>query len=163
MPRNSSSRGSKNGGEPTQEPQSYAHPEAKSLLRPDIGTQAQFKKRKPPTTYRYDSSIAPELSWDGRNGARELGEWLLQAIEDASKLPAPHRFETPRTFANVDKWIVVEVSGLADAVAKLKAMSRPFLNGAGKAERLWIDLPTPALLPSRGVHAAALMPVKPNR
>lgn len=25
----------------------YKHPEAKSLMRPEVGTQAQFKKKKP--------------------------------------------------------------------------------------------------------------------
>lgn len=31
---------------------SYRHPEADSPLRPEAGTQAQFKKKKPPVTYR---------------------------------------------------------------------------------------------------------------
>jgi adenine-specific DNA-methyltransferase len=43
----------------------YKHPEAKSLMRPEVGTQAQFKK-KPPKTYRYDSSLSPALDWDCR-------------------------------------------------------------------------------------------------
>lgn len=30
--------------------ESYAHPEAQSLLRPDVGTQAQFRKKKPSLT-----------------------------------------------------------------------------------------------------------------
>jgi adenine-specific DNA-methyltransferase len=57
--------------------ETYAHPEAASLLRPDVGTQAQFKKRKPPQRYRYDSSLAPSLAWDGQNPTREVGEWLI--------------------------------------------------------------------------------------
>jgi hypothetical protein len=33
---------------PTQiEPEYYKHPESESLLRPDVGTQAQFRKKKP--------------------------------------------------------------------------------------------------------------------
>ncbi len=32
------------------EAKNYDHPEAGSLLRPDVGTQAQFKKKKPPKT-----------------------------------------------------------------------------------------------------------------
>ena len=72
----------------------YRHPEAESLLRPDIGTQAQFRKKKPPVTYRYDSSLSPALDWDGQNGARELGEWLLAMIEEAAALPSPHTFGT---------------------------------------------------------------------
>ena len=157
MARRSTSKRSDAGEGLPLEPQSYAHPEAKSLLRPDVGTQAQFKKRKPPTKYRYDSSLAPELSWDGQNGARELGEWLLQAIEDASKLPAPHRFETPRRFVNGDKKVEVEVSGLADAVAKLKAMSRPFLNWAGKAERTSFDVPTLPLFVHERLSTKAIL------
>jgi len=55
----------------------YKHTEAKALMRPDVGTLPQFKKKKPPVTYRYDSSLAPELNWDGQNPAREVGEWLI--------------------------------------------------------------------------------------
>jgi adenine-specific DNA-methyltransferase len=44
---------------------SYRHPSAESPLRPDVGTQAQFRKREPPATYRYDSSLAPALDGDG--------------------------------------------------------------------------------------------------
>jgi adenine-specific DNA-methyltransferase len=39
-----------------QQAESYKHPESESLMRPDVGTQAQFKKKKPPVTYRYDFS-----------------------------------------------------------------------------------------------------------
>ena len=45
---------------------SYAHPEAGALLRPDVGTQAQFRKRKPPATWRYDPSRSPALDWAGK-------------------------------------------------------------------------------------------------
>ena len=51
----------------------YKHPEAKSLMRPDVGTQAQFKKKKPPKTYRYDSSLSPALDWDGQNSGARAG------------------------------------------------------------------------------------------
>ena len=99
--------------------ESYKHPEAKSLMRPDVGTQAQFKKKKPPRTYRYDSSLSPALDWDGQNPAREQGEALIQQILEAEKL------DVAKTSA-----------------AKLKALSKPFLNWAGKAERLSFDVPT---------------------
>ena len=62
----------------------YTHPDETSPMRPDVGTQAQFRKKKPPKTYRYDSSLSPALDWDGQNGARELGEWLIALIEKAS-------------------------------------------------------------------------------
>ncbi len=99
--------------------ESYKHPEAKSLMRPDVGTQAQFKKKKPPKTYRYDSSLSPALDWDGQNPAREQGEALIGEILEAKEL------QDAKTSA-----------------AKLKALSKPFLNWAGKAERLSFDVPT---------------------
>ncbi len=101
------------------EASTYRHPEAESPLRPEVGTQAQFKKRKPPATYRYDSSISPSLEWDGQNHAREAGEALIREILDAKSMES--------------------AKGAAE---RLKAMSRPFLNWAGKAERLSFDVPT---------------------
>ena len=44
----------------------YRHPEADALLRPDVGTQAQFRKKKPPVTYSYDPSLSPSLEWAGK-------------------------------------------------------------------------------------------------
>ena len=120
----------------------YRHPTAESPLRPEVGTQAQFRKKKPPVTYRYDSSLSPALNWDGQNGARELCEWLLTCIEEASRMPAPHQFETPRDFKNASGKVIATVHGLADAVEQLKRLGKPFLNWAGKAERLSFDVPT---------------------
>lgn len=97
----------------------YKHPEAKNLMRPEVGTQAQFKKKKPPKTYRYDSSLSPALDWDAKNPAREQGEKLIKQVLDAKSL------EEAKT-----------------AASKLKSLSKPFLNWAGKAERLSFDVPT---------------------
>jgi adenine-specific DNA-methyltransferase len=41
-------------------------------MRPTVGTQANFRKKVVPKTYRYDASLAPELAWDGQNAARDL-------------------------------------------------------------------------------------------
>ena len=71
-------------------------------MRPDVGTQPQFRKKKPPKTYRYDSSLSPALAWDGQNGARELAEWLLGLIDRASTLDPPHEFATPEEFRSSD-------------------------------------------------------------
>ncbi|HUN79856.1 MAG TPA: site-specific DNA-methyltransferase [Solirubrobacteraceae bacterium] len=130
--------------------EAYRH-EERALLRPDVGTQAQFKQRKPPKTYRYDSSLSPTLNWDGQNPARELGEWLLAQIEEASKLDPPHRFGEPRAFGGV------EISGLADAVSRLKALSGPFLEWAGKAERLSFDVPTLPLFVHERLSTKAIL------
>ncbi len=99
--------------------ETYRHPEAETPLRPDVGTQPQFKKRKPPQTYKYDSSLSPALDYDGQNPVREQGEMLIKQILDAKKLD--------------------EAKAAAE---QLKAMSKPFLNWAGKAERYSFDVPT---------------------
>jgi len=97
----------------------YKHPEATSLLRPDVGTQPQFRKKKPPVTYRFDSSLSPALDWDGQNSAREQGEALIREILETDSLEAAKA-----------------------AASRLKAISKPFLNWAGKAERLSFTVPT---------------------
>ena len=103
MPRHKKKASNKNNSNrdkspviPTSATESYRHPTAESLLRPEVGTQAQFRKKKPPVKYRYDDSLSPALDWDGQNGAREMGEWLLACIEDVTRLPPPHTFDKPR-------------------------------------------------------------------
>jgi hypothetical protein len=89
--------------------QRYIHPTAEALLRPDIGTQAQFRKKKVPVKYRYDSSLSPALESEGQNPAREQVEALIRQI--------------------------LETGDLAEAKAaaeKLRALGQPFLNWAGK-------------------------------
>ena len=60
----------------------YVHND-QAVQRPDAGVQDQFLQRRPPKTYRYDSSLDPALSWD-ENPERDLGEWLLGLIERSS-------------------------------------------------------------------------------
>src|SRR5204863_2835211 len=59
----------------------YDHKETEAVLRPDIGLQAQFKKKKEPAKYRYDRSLDPQLSWD-INADREHAEALIKQISD---------------------------------------------------------------------------------
>ncbi|HEX6901957.1 MAG TPA: site-specific DNA-methyltransferase [Thermoanaerobaculia bacterium] len=101
------------------EAEPYRHPTAEAVLRPEIGTQPQFKKKKPPQPYRYDSSLSPALEWDGGNAARERGEALIRQILEASELETAQK-----------------------AAAELARLSRPFLQWAGKGERLSFDVPT---------------------
>jgi adenine-specific DNA-methyltransferase len=79
---------------PAQRAEGYLHDEP-AVLRPEVGTQPQFKKRKKPVKYRYDDSLSPALNWDGQNPGREVGEWLLVQIEEASRLGSPFRFPEP--------------------------------------------------------------------
>jgi len=127
---------------PPAAPQAYSHPEASSPARPEIGAQAHFKKSKAPATYRYDSSLAPELCWDEENPARVTGEWLLACIDVASKLPAPHQFDTPRNLLAADGAVVATCDGLTDGIRQLRALGAPFLNWTGKAERPSFQVPT---------------------
>ena len=66
---------------PPRRSDNYRHPEAEALLRPDIGIQPQFRKKKPAAAYRFDSSLAPSLEWDGQNPGREQGEAKIAALE----------------------------------------------------------------------------------
>ena len=123
------------------ETKTYNHSEQSHPARPDIGTEKSFKKRKPPVNYRYDSSLSPALEWDN-NTNRLLTEWLIGVIERAAKLEAPHIFAEPEMFFDADGKEILKIRGLDEAVAKLKALSQPFLNWAGKGERLSFDVPT---------------------
>src|SRR6266436_5566178 len=145
----------------------YQHPESESLLRPDVGTQAQFRKKKPPKTYRYDSSIAPELRWDGQNPAREEGEQrLATAVDQLSEIRKKLSdaeiqkliSENPDLSNEAVLRLVAGNLGEADAALReLKAMSGPFLNWAGKAERLSFDVPTLPLFVHERLSTKAIL------
>lgn len=121
--------------------ENYSHPSADSLLRPEVGTQAQFRKKKPFVTYRYDSSLDPAMSWDEGNASREEGEALIRLIMDAGSLEEAKA-----------------------AAAKLKAMSAPFLNWTGKAERSAFQEPTmPLFIHERLSTRAVIETLKGHR
>src|SRR6266550_634131 len=108
MPASKTARSAK-----TKSANNYRHPESESLMRPEVGTQAQFKKKLPPKKYRYDDSLSAALLWDGQNPVREPAEALIRQLLESKSLEEAKA-----------------------AASKLKAMSKPFLNWAGKAERL---------------------------
>jgi adenine-specific DNA-methyltransferase len=119
----------------------FKHPEATSLMRPDVGTQAAFKKKKPPVTYRYDSSLSPALDWDGQNPAREQGEAILAELgHQHAEIRAA--LEDPGLEPALRDRLAAAASECVGLIDRLKAMSRPFLNWTGKAERLSFDVPT---------------------
>lgn len=128
--------GVKKGGpaNPAAPTKTYSHPTETAPLRPDIGTQAQFRKRKQPAKYSYDSSLAPVLDWDGQNSAREQGERLLREILEAPSLEAAR-----------------------DAARQLAGLSKPFLNWAGKAERLSFEVPALPLFVHERLSTSAIL------
>lgn len=121
--------------------QSYEHSHADLAARPEAGTQAQFRKKKVPKTYRYDSSLAPELTWDGGNAAvRDRAEELLRVIEAGVVDGSPQALQRAR-----------------DAAQALRAVQEPFLNWAGKAERLSFDVATLPLFVHERLSTEAIL------
>ena len=141
---------------------SYQHSEATALIRPEAGAQTRFKKKRPAATWRYDSSLAPELQWDALNPAREQGEARIAALQAALASMQATLIEVQAKLASAQaSQPAAELHGLLsqaqgqlaqlqneplragrDAAAALKALSRPFLNWAGKAEHISFDVPT---------------------
>jgi adenine-specific DNA-methyltransferase len=157
-------------------PVDYRHGD-KALARPDVGTQSQFRQKKVPATYHYDSSISPALDWDSQNSSREKGEALIAALEaqisglKALLLPAPQAVAvakgkkatiTPAIAAsghanpNIAD-IEAKLIAAQDSLSKLKALSEPFLNWSGKAERLSFDVPTLPLFVHERLSTKAIL------
>ena len=126
--------------------ESYQHPESTLPLRPDAGTQPQFKKKRPPQRYRYDSSLAPALEWDGQNPAREQGEELIAKIRELAAALAASSADTRQ-----------QAAALLEASEKLRALGRPFLNWSGKAERMSFDVPTLPLFVQERLSTQAII------
>ena len=101
-------------------PRDYRHADKKALLRPEGGSQDIFpaSKRKEHKSYRYDSSLAPELAWDEAEVRGET-EQIINKIINSENLEQAKQ-----------------------AADRLKSMSQPFLNWAGKSEREKISVPT---------------------
>lgn len=114
----------------------YQHAQ-QATQRPDVGVQDQFTVKKPPKTYRYDSSLDPALSWD-ENRDRDLAEWLLGLVQRCATEGEAAVFTAPQVWAGGG----VQVQSLKAAADLLQALSQPFLNWTGKAERHQISVPT---------------------
>ncbi|MES1940847.1 DNA methylase N-4/N-6 domain-containing protein [Salinisphaera sp. T5B8] len=114
----------------------YRHPE-QATQRPDVGLQDQFPNARGPKTYRYDSSLAPELAWD-ESAERDFAEWLLHLITQAAEKGEAAVFDRPQQWRGSGE----RFESLRQCSARLQSLSRPFLNWAGKAERQRISVPT---------------------
>lgn len=115
----------------------YNH-DVEATRRPDAGVATQFSDKRGPKSYRYDSSIAPELAWD-ETRERVLAEWLLGLVEQANKDGEQAVFAVPQQWAGTP---AETVASSAEAIARLKSLTQPFLNWAGKAERRQLSVPT---------------------
>src|SRR5208337_309197 len=104
--------------------EAFKHPEATSPMRPDVGTQAAFKKKKPAVTYRYDSSLSPALDWDGQNSAREQGEAILaQLAQQLAEIRAA--LADPGLESAIRDRLSSAASECVGLIDRLKALSRP--------------------------------------
>ena len=137
----------------------YRHPEASALLRPDVGTQAQFRKKKKPATWRYDSSLSPALDWDGQNPARERAEAKIAALQECiARLAASIGEGDAVGIADGDLAVArKELAAARAEIDELQALSKPFLNWAGKAERLSFEVPTLPLFVHERLSTAAIV------
>lgn len=114
----------------------YLHAQ-QAIQRPDVGVQDQFTTKKPPKNYRHDSSLDPTLSWD-ENRDRDLAEWLIGLVQRCATEGESAVFAQAQVWAGGG----VQVQSLKAAADLLQALSRPFLNWTGKAERHQISVPT---------------------
>ena len=114
----------------------YKHAQ-ESVQRPDVGIEAQFAHKKAPRTYRYDSSLAPELSWD-ESADRALAEWLLGLIAEAAEKGEAKVFVEPQVWQGSEE----RFSSLSQCADRLRSLTKPFLNWSGKAERHQVSVPT---------------------
>jgi adenine-specific DNA-methyltransferase len=135
--------------------EAYRHPEADLAVRPEIGAQAHFKKAKPPTKYRFDSSLAPAMEWDGQNPARERAEALIKELSDCG-LELAELAKEPAAKER-DKKIASLKSKIKNAESALRKISGPFLNWSGKAERLSFEVPTLPLFVHERLSTAAIL------
>ena len=111
--------------------------DTKATSRPDVGVQEQFNARKPPKQYRYDSSLAPELCWD-ESAERNFAEWLINLVTEAAEQGESSVFAQEQVWkGNGERF-----NSLSQCAARLKSLTQPFLNWAGKAERQQISVPT---------------------
>ncbi len=136
----------------------YKHAQ-ESVQRPDVGVEAQFANKKAPRTYRYDSSLAPELSWD-ESAERSFAEWLLALIADAAERGEGEVFTNPHVWQGTEE----HFTSLSQCVARLRSLTKPFLNWTGKAERQQISVPTlPLFVHERHSTQAILETLKSHK
>ncbi len=136
----------------------YKH-EQELVQRPDVGVEAQFSNKKQPKTYRYDSSLAPELSWD-ESADRAFAEWMLALIADAAEKGEHKVFATPQVWKGNEE----SFSSLSQCIARLRSLTKPFLNWTGKAERQQVTVPTlPLFVHERHSTQAILETLKAHK
>lgn len=143
----------------TESPASTYKHVGEAVQRPDVGVEAQFSNKKAPKTYRYDSSLSPELAWD-ESAERAYAEWLLGLIASAAEQGEAIVFAEPQVWQGTEETF----TSLSQCVARLQSLTKPFLNWAGKAERQQITVPTlPLFVHERHSTQAILETLKSHK
>jgi adenine-specific DNA-methyltransferase len=136
----------------------YQHNQ-EAVQRPDAGVEAQFTNKKTAKTYRYDSSLAPELSWD-ESADRAFAEWLLALVADAAEKGETATFASPQVWRGNGE----SFSSLSQSIARLRSLTKPFLTWTGKAERQQVTVPTlPLFVHERNSTQAILETLKGHK
>src|ERR1700694_4790407 len=95
----------------------YKHP-VEAVQRPDVGVEAQFPNKKAPKTYRYDSSLPPELCWD-EGADRAFAEWLLNLVAEAAEKGESVIFPQPQVWKGTDE----RFSSISQCTARLRSLT----------------------------------------
>ena len=111
----------------------YTHFETEALVRPDVGLQAEFRKRRPPKKYRYDPTLDPELAWTEQRTDDEVAALWDQAVNATT-------IEEAQT-----------------ALRRLNQIAQPSLRWAGKAERPEFTVPTLPLFVHERLSTKAIL------
>ncbi len=133
--------------EPSPKAEAYAHA-VEYPIRPDVGIEPEFRRRKPPATYRFDKSLDPQLSWDPQRQRDETEELLaelrmLATVARDGQTPPEER--------------EAALARIRTTTEELQALSRPFLNWAGKAERPEMEVPTVPLFVHERLSTRAVL------
>ena len=129
----------------------YEHSDKERLNNPPVGLvneqrDPSYGKKK---QYKYDPHIDPELQWDQENSKiRDQIESSLKAQQVALDM-LKEQFHTMEEAGNIEEEQLEKLQGqiaiLEKEINTLKKAQEPYLNWAGKAERISFEVPTVSL------------------
>lgn len=111
----------------------YTHYDTEAVARPEVGVQAQFRKKRPPKKYRYDPTLDPELAWNEAPVDKEVERLWDQAVNATTLEEAQ------------------------SALRQLNQIAAPSLRWAGKAERPEFSVPTLPLFVHERLSTKAIL------
>ncbi len=132
----------------------YAHTDKQRLNNPPVGlVTPDSENRESRKVYRYDPHLDPALSFDPQPIRQDVADAIHEGLREADSSAKPDKGRPAATLAEA-KWaetqarLVQTEEALArarKALLTLRKMQEPFVNWAGKAERLTFEVPTVSL------------------